>query len=212
MSKSVSYVKLWVTDLIFFIVSSESKIHLLYTMATQTINRSSAAGVRQQSLPIDNHRTQDYNTVIARPAWAHYNESSNDFRSDFLTKPSLPMLDAIVSTPLGDGYMGEDETTRSFQKYVADLVGHEASILVMTGSMGNQVALRTALRSTSRHSRRLSRAYQQLGEWWRRNTLRSLDQRSRSLQRPPSHPGGRQEERRRYRDLQRPPKPHNQPR
>lgn len=114
-------------------------------MATQTINRSSEASVRQQSLQFHDARTQDYNTAIARSAWAHYNESSNDFRSDFLTKPSLPMLEAIISSSLGDGDMGEDETTRSFQEYVADLVGHEASILVMTGSMGNQVALRTAL-------------------------------------------------------------------
>lgn len=104
-------------------------------MATQNINRLPEAGVSQQSLQIHNARTQDYNTAIARSAWAHYNEPSNDFRSDFLTKPSLPMLEAIISTSLGDGDMGEDETTRSFQEYLADLVGHEASILVMTGSI-----------------------------------------------------------------------------
>lgn len=55
------------------------------------------------------------------------------------------MLEAIISASLGDGDMGEDEITRLFQEYVADLVGHEASILEMTGSMRNQVALRTAL-------------------------------------------------------------------
>ncbi|KAK2616146.1 hypothetical protein N8I77_002853 [Diaporthe amygdali] len=55
------------------------------------------------------------------------------------------MLEAIISTSLGDGDVGDDETTRSFQEYVAELVGHKASILVMTGSMGNQVALRTCL-------------------------------------------------------------------
>ncbi|KAH9896368.1 l-allo-threonine aldolase [Xylariomycetidae sp. FL2044] len=90
-------------------------------------------------------RPQDYAATIAKSAWAHCKESSNDFRSDFFTKPSLPMLEAIISASLGDGDMGEDETTRSFQEYVAGLVGHEGAILVMTGSMGNQVALRTAL-------------------------------------------------------------------
>lgn len=115
-------------------------------MATQTINRLSGAGIRQQSLQTHNTKTQYYNTAIARSAWAHYNESSNDLRSDFLTKPSLPMLEAIISTSLGDGDMGEDETTRPFQEYVADLLGHEASILVMTGRKGNQVVLRTALK------------------------------------------------------------------
>lgn len=115
-------------------------------MATQTINKSSAAGVRQQTLPIDNPRTQDYDNAIARSARAHSNESSDDFRFHFFSKPSLPMLEAIISTSLGDGDMGEDETTSSFQDYMADLVSHEASILVMIGSMCNQVALRTALK------------------------------------------------------------------
>lgn len=85
--------------------------------------------------------------AVAKSAWAHSDESSKDFRSDFFTKPTLPMLEAIVSTSLGDGDMGEDETTKSFQDYVAGLVGHEAAILVMTGSMGNNVALRSALKA-----------------------------------------------------------------
>ncbi|KAI1175752.1 l-allo-threonine aldolase [Nemania sp. FL0916] len=85
--------------------------------------------------------------AILGSAWAHNVETSNDFRSDFFTKPTLPMLEAIIRSSLGDGDMGEDKTTNSFCNYVADLVGHESSILVMSGSMGNQVALRSALRS-----------------------------------------------------------------
>ncbi|KAK4172240.1 l-allo-threonine aldolase [Triangularia setosa] len=84
---------------------------------------------------------------ISKSAWAHNNESSNDFRSDFFTKPTLPMLEAVISTSLGDGDMGEDATTNSLCEYVAGLVGHDASILVMSGSMGNQVALRSALKA-----------------------------------------------------------------
>ncbi|KAF2762358.1 l-allo-threonine aldolase [Pseudovirgaria hyperparasitica] len=80
-------------------------------------------------------------------AWARSDRSSNDFRSDFVTIPTLPMLAAISATTLGDGDMDEDETTNSFQEYVAGLVGHEASLLVMSGTMGNQVALRSALTS-----------------------------------------------------------------
>lgn len=78
-------------------------------------------------------------------AWSHSNEASNDFRSDFMTKPTLPMLEAIITTSLGDGDMDEDKTTNAFQDYVAGLVGHEAGLLVVSGTMGNQVALRSAL-------------------------------------------------------------------
>lgn len=80
-------------------------------------------------------------------AWADSSESSNDFRSDIFTRPTLPMLESIVHTTLGDCTADEDKTTVSFQEYVANLVGHESALLVMSGTMGNQVALRTILRS-----------------------------------------------------------------
>ncbi|KAK2624055.1 hypothetical protein QTJ16_006689 [Diplocarpon rosae] len=83
--------------------------------------------------------------VFTRLAWSHCEEASNDFRSDFFTKPTLPMLEAIVTASLGDGDMEEDRTTDLFQNFVADLVGHGASLLVVSGTMGNQVALRAAL-------------------------------------------------------------------
>jgi threonine aldolase len=136
---------------------SEIKILISESGATETISTTSSSSMRSlriddagsdssmSSLRTDDAGSDKYATAIAKSAWAHCNESSNDFRSDFLTKPTLPMLEAIISSSLGDGDMGEDKTTESFQNYVADLVGHEASILVMTGSMGNQVALRTAL-------------------------------------------------------------------
>lgn len=78
-------------------------------------------------------------------AWSHSDEASNDFRSDFFTKPTLPMLQAIMATTLGDGDMDEDPTTNSFQEYMAGLIGHESALLVVSGTMGNQVALRSAL-------------------------------------------------------------------
>ncbi|KAI0400734.1 l-allo-threonine aldolase [Xylaria palmicola] len=79
-------------------------------------------------------------------AWAHSDEASGDFRSDYVTKPTLPMLQAIAYSSLGDGDLGEDATTASLCEYVADLVGHEAAILVVSGTMGNNVALRSALK------------------------------------------------------------------
>ncbi|KAJ6781991.1 hypothetical protein PWT90_01278 [Aphanocladium album] len=80
-------------------------------------------------------------------AWTDSSESSNDFRSDIFTRPTLPMLEAIVHTTLGDCTADEDKTTVSFQEYIANLVGHESALLVMSGTMGNQVALRTILHS-----------------------------------------------------------------
>ena len=83
--------------------------------------------------------------ALSSLAWAHSQEASNDLRSDFMTKPTMSMLEAIITTSLGDGDMDEDLVTNSFQDYVAALLGHEASLLVVSGTMGNQVALRAAL-------------------------------------------------------------------
>jgi threonine aldolase len=41
--------------------------------------------------------------------------------------------------------MMEDPTTNSFQAWMAQLTGHEEALLTCSGTMGNQVALRTAL-------------------------------------------------------------------
>jgi threonine aldolase len=82
---------------------------------------------------------------VSDSAWTHTRESSNNFISDFYTKPTLPMLQAIVQTTLGDGDNDEDASTNALQRYVADLMGHESALLVPTGTMGNQVSLRTAL-------------------------------------------------------------------
>ncbi|KZF26939.1 l-allo-threonine aldolase [Xylona heveae TC161] len=89
--------------------------------------------------------TQHQGQGLSNLAWSQSNDASNDFRSDFVTKPTLPMLEAIITTSLGDGDMDEDPTTNSFQDHVADLVGHEAALLVVSGTMGNQAALRAAL-------------------------------------------------------------------
>lgn len=98
--------------------------------------------------PISNKMTleiEEQSLCRSSIAWSHSDEASNDFRSDYCTKPTLPMLRAIINTSLGDDVTEEDATTNSFQEYVADLLGHEVSLLVLSGTMGNQVSLRTAL-------------------------------------------------------------------
>jgi len=77
--------------------------------------------------------------------WNTPGQTAYDFRSDYVTTPTAEMLNSIINTTLGDDVLQEDATTNSFQEWIAELTGHEAALLVCTGTMGNQVALRTAL-------------------------------------------------------------------
>jgi threonine aldolase len=71
--------------------------------------------------------------------------SSFDFRSDVVTTPTTSMLAAIQACTLLDDVFLEDPTTSDLESFIADLTGKEAAMLVMSGTMGNQVALRTHL-------------------------------------------------------------------
>jgi threonine aldolase len=64
---------------------------------------------------------------------------------DVVTTPTLPMLRAIIETTLHDDVYREDSTTSSFEAHVAELTGHSAGIFVLSGTMANQLALRTLL-------------------------------------------------------------------
>lgn len=55
------------------------------------------------------------------------------------------MLEAISNATLMDDVYLEDPTTNALEADMAALAGHEAALLVMSGTMGNQVALRTLL-------------------------------------------------------------------
>jgi threonine aldolase len=62
-----------------------------------------------------------------------------------MTKPTPSMLEAICQTTLLDDVFEEDPVTNDLQSYVAKRTGHEAALLVMSGTMGNQVSIRTHL-------------------------------------------------------------------
>ncbi|KAF1969057.1 hypothetical protein BU23DRAFT_478456 [Bimuria novae-zelandiae CBS 107.79] len=55
------------------------------------------------------------------------------------------MLDAIAQCSLLDDVTMEDPTTLSLERFIADLTGKEDALLVLSGTMGNQVALRSHL-------------------------------------------------------------------
>ncbi|KAF2799385.1 hypothetical protein K505DRAFT_321187 [Melanomma pulvis-pyrius CBS 109.77] len=79
-------------------------------------------------------------------AWgAQTNPAAFDFRSDVTTTPTASMLAAITSCTLLDDVFMEDPTTLSLERFIADLTGKEDAVLVLSGTMGNQVALRTHL-------------------------------------------------------------------
>ena len=60
---------------------------------------------------------------------------------DTITTPTASMLLAIQNTTLfNDGY-GEDTTTSFLEASMATLCNHEAGVFVLSGTMGNQLAI-----------------------------------------------------------------------
>ncbi|GAK66691.1 threonine aldolase [Moesziomyces antarcticus] len=70
---------------------------------------------------------------------------ARDFRSDTITAPTESMIRAMAEASRGDDVYGEDETTNSFQAEIAALTGKESAIFVPSGTLSNQLALRTHL-------------------------------------------------------------------
>ncbi|RYP73482.1 hypothetical protein DL769_004196 [Monosporascus sp. CRB-8-3] len=75
----------------------------------------------------------------------HEGAAAFDLRSDTMTTPTAAMLAAIQQTTLLDDVLEEDPTTAELEAHVAALTGKEAGLFVLSGTMGNQVALRSLL-------------------------------------------------------------------
>ena len=69
-----------------------------------------------------------------------------DLRSDTVTQPSEGMRAAIASAPVGDDVYGDDPTVNSLEERVAALFGKEAGLFCPTGSLANQLAIRTLVK------------------------------------------------------------------
>ncbi|MDX2090637.1 MAG: GntG family PLP-dependent aldolase [Kofleriaceae bacterium] len=69
-----------------------------------------------------------------------------DLRSDTVTRPTRAMRDVMANAEVGDDVFGDDPTVRRLEERVADLVGKEAALYVPSGTMANQVALRSHTR------------------------------------------------------------------
>lgn len=66
-----------------------------------------------------------------------------DFRSDTVTKPTPAMRKAMAEAEVGDDVFGEDPTVNILQEKVANLLGKEASLFVPSGTMGNQLSIKS---------------------------------------------------------------------
>jgi threonine aldolase len=65
-----------------------------------------------------------------------------DLRSDTVTQPTEAMRRAMAAAAVGDDVYGDDPTVRALEERTAVLLGKEAAVFMVSGTMTNQVALR----------------------------------------------------------------------
>lgn len=70
---------------------------------------------------------------------------AKDFRSDTITIPLPEMLDAARVCALGDSVFHEDPTTEKFEKKICELTGKSSALFCTSGTLSNQIGLRTHL-------------------------------------------------------------------
>src|SRR5580765_3150654 len=66
-----------------------------------------------------------------------------DLRSDTVTRPTSPMLEVMMSAEVGDDVFGDDPTINALEAKAAALFGKEAALYCPSGTMTNQVAVKT---------------------------------------------------------------------
>ena len=69
-----------------------------------------------------------------------------DLRSDTVTLPTAAMRRAMADAEVGDDQYGEDPSVNRLQEEIAALLGTSAALFLPSGTMANQVALRTLTR------------------------------------------------------------------
>ncbi|KAJ5094824.1 Aldolase vrtJ [Penicillium angulare] len=94
---------------------------------------------------LSNEAMASASAVNGQTSWHGAGAAEFDLRSDTMTKPTPSMLNAICQTTLLDDVFNEDPTTNELQSYVAQRTQHEDALLVLSGTMGNQVAIRSHL-------------------------------------------------------------------
>ncbi|AYY13647.1 low specificity L-threonine aldolase [Actinobacteria bacterium YIM 96077] len=67
---------------------------------------------------------------------------SIDLRSDTVTRPAPGMVAAMSAADVGDDVYGEDPAANALEERVAGLLGHEAGLFTVTGSLANVLGVR----------------------------------------------------------------------
>ena len=70
-----------------------------------------------------------------------------DLRSDTITQPDTAMREVIANAIVGDDVLGDDPTGQELERHTAALLGKEAAVFVPSGTMGNQLAIRSLTRT-----------------------------------------------------------------
>jgi threonine aldolase len=66
-----------------------------------------------------------------------------DFRSDTVTKPTPRMKEAMMNAAIGDDVYGEDPSINQLEALSAQMFGMEAALFCPSGTMTNQIAIKT---------------------------------------------------------------------
>jgi tryptophanase len=69
-----------------------------------------------------------------------------DLVSDTVTKPTAPMLSAMMNAAVGDDVFRQDPAVNALEEKAAALFGHEAALFCPSGTMTNQIALKVHTR------------------------------------------------------------------
>ncbi|KAK4055903.1 OPT super [Microbotryomycetes sp. JL221] len=71
---------------------------------------------------------------------------SRDFRTDTITTPVEELFEVMKNASRGDDVYGEDSATNEFQVKMAKMTGKEDAMFAVSGTMTNQIAIRTHLK------------------------------------------------------------------
>ncbi len=66
-----------------------------------------------------------------------------DLRSDTVTRPTPAMRRAMAEAEVGDDVLGDDPTVAALERRTAQILGKESAVYMPSGTMTNQVAVRT---------------------------------------------------------------------
>ncbi|MCP4308413.1 MAG: low specificity L-threonine aldolase, partial [bacterium] len=72
---------------------------------------------------------------------------SIDLRSDTVTRPTPEMRTAMAAAEVGDDSYRDDPTVARLEALAAEVMGKEAALLVLSGTMGNLVAMLSQVRN-----------------------------------------------------------------